>query len=260
MSIPRFQDFAMPIDSSRDEIIAFKFGGCIKNIGELMYYAATKYSNFNSKWLAEYPKLSIFRDAKSAEERFYLTSFFTAAEFLNVMRASLPRKNAAENSVDYGKLRQNVNPYNGSATNIELIARNLVNYDFVKKIYIYDAGFSQNDILYLTQLFGESSDKVVIYEKTFMSIMDEHPEITTIFNDDAGEVVGWVQKHDQGSPETKDKCFMISANPNIDQNYGKGDVIFRHQKFIDEMPDRFGASCQWWQMKYIPYFSNELHN
>ena len=238
MSIPRFQDFAMPIDSSRDEIIAFKFGGCIKNIGELMYYAATKYSNFNSKWLAEYPKLSIFRDAKSAEERFYLTSFFTAAEFLNVMRASLPRKNAAENSVDYGKLRQNVSPYNGSATNIELIARNLVNYDFVKKIYIYDAGFSQNDILYLTQLFGESSDKVVIYEKTFMSIMDEHPEITTIFNE----------------------CFMISANPNIDQNYGKGDVIFRHQKFIDEMPDRFGASCQWWQMKYIPYFSNELHN
>lgn len=259
MSIPRFQDFAMPIDSSRDEIIAFKFGGCVKNIAELMYYAATQFSNFDSKWLIEYPKLSMLKDAKSNEERFYLASLFTAPEFLNVMRASLPRKDATENAVDYGKLRQHINPYKGSATNIELIARNLVNYDFVKKIYIYDAGFSQNDILYLTQLFGESSDKVVTYERTFMELMDTCPEITTVFNDDAGEVVGWVQRHDEGSSETQNKCFMISANPNIDQNYGRGETIFKHQKFINEMPDRFGASCQWWQMKYIPYFSEELH-
>lgn len=259
MSIPRFQDFAMPIDSSRDEIIAFKFGGCIKNIAELMYYAATQFSNFDSKWLIEYPKLSMLKDAKSNEERFYLASLFTAPEFLNVMRASLPRKDATENAVDYGKLRQHINPYKGSATNIELIARNLVNYDFVKKIYIYDAGFSQNDILYLTQLFGESSDKVVTYERTFMELMDTCPEITTVFNDDAGEVVGWVQRHDEGSSEIQNKCFMISANPNIDQNYGRGETIFKHQKFINEMPDRFGASCQWWQMKYIPYFSEELH-
>ena len=181
MGVPRFQDFAMPIDSSRDEIIAFKFGGCIKNVCELMYYAATKYSNFNSKWLTEYPKLNILKDAKTIEERFYLSSFFTASEFLNNMRGSLPHKNMAENSIDYGKLRQSTSPYDGSATNIELIARNVVNYDFVKKVYIYDAAFSQTDIAYLTQLFGETSNKVLLYEKTFMSIMDEHPAITTAY-------------------------------------------------------------------------------
>ena len=260
MGVPRFQDFAMPIDSSRDEIIAFKYGGCIKNICELMFYAAAKYSNFNSKWLEEYPKLNILKDAKSAEERFYFASFFTSREFLPVMRGNLPKKNPAENSVDYGKLRQSTSPYDGSATNIELIARNIVNYDFVKKVYIYDAGFTQTDITYLSQLFGDTSDKVILYEKTFMQLLDEHPEITTIFNDDVGEVVGWVQRHDEGSDETKDKIFMISANPSICQDYGKDKKIFKHQKFIEELPDRFGATAQWWQMKYIPYFSNELHN
>jgi hypothetical protein len=90
--------------------------------------------------------------------------------------------------------------------------------------------------------------------------MTEHPEITTVFDDDAGEVVGWIQQNEVGSEITKDKLFMVSANPNITKDFENSDNAFEHQKFLTELPERFGAAAQWWQMKYIPYFSDELHH
>ena len=260
MGIPKIVDFAADIKDTRDEIIAIKFTGCIKNIGELLYNAASGYSNFNTYWLEEYPRLNILKDAKSIEERFYLSSFYTGQDFLRFVRGNKPMKNEAEFANDYGKLASVMDPFTGSATNIELMIRNIANNDICKAIYIYDFAISEKSMIYLSQLFDGVAEKIKIYNMPIGKLLNEHPEITTVFHDSSDEMVEWIQGHQEGSDDIKGKCFMLSANPGFCKNFGEGDTIYKYQKLLTELPYRYKAMASWWQMKYIPYFNNLLHN
>ena len=61
-------DFASPIMDNRQEVIAVKFGGALKNVCEMMFYAAM--ANDPQKWIKKYPGLDHLRRCNTIVERF----------------------------------------------------------------------------------------------------------------------------------------------------------------------------------------------
>ena len=252
-------DYNRPIDKNRDEIILVKYTGCIKNVGELLYRAATSQSNFKSYWLDRYPKF-VELSGKSNQEVFSLLAPFTGPEFLKYMAVSFKSfgMRAIDDSIkDYARLRALMNPYIVSVTNMELLLRNLASYDFCKKIYVFDVAFSDASKLFLRDLFSQSKDKVFLLEGDMKSILEEKPEITTIITDSAGEVCEFIESRGPEDEILYKKEFMISALPNVDHsNLNKGKITYMYQKFLSETKERFKCDVTWWQLKYETMFDN----
>ena len=246
------EDFTMPFDSTRPEIIAFKYTGAIKNVGEMMFNATLMHpEEYQKKWIKNYPKLEMLRTESDIEKRFYLSSFYTGPEFLKFMRDTLPPLSIAEIQHDYSRIRSRCSPYHCSTTNIEVMARNLALNDLAcSKIYIYDEAFSDDSKLYLSDLFKGCEHKVVLITKSFEQLMEEKPEITMVFNDSSDEVMSYLQKEDDYSKKFEGKTFMISAHPNIikvDDN----NAPFKWHEYLSSSPQRFNCLVHYWQMKYI---------
>lgn len=260
MGIPQITDFAAEIKQTRDEIIAVKFYGGIKNVGEAMYKAITHMGNFKQYWLEDYPGLNVLEQAKSDEERFYLAATVTGPEFLRiVLRKDNTGGKVKERSVmigDYAKIRSRLNPYELQVTNMELMLRTLAEKEFCKKIYVFEEKFGLNDQLYLAQLFESVGEKVVVFEQGFDEMLKSHPEITTVFTDSTTEVVNYIQSFPEGDPAVKGKCFMVGVGPALDRigNSQNPDDIFKFQPFFKEVPERYGAMVRWWQIKALTYY------
>ena len=246
-------DFARPIDSlnTRDEIILVKFSGCLKNVGEMMYNAAKKQPNFTSYWIERYCKFSALQ-GKSTQEAFNLLAPFTGSEFLKFMCSSFKTFNKLKFDTtlqDYAKLMSLCNPYEASTTNMELIFLNMLTYPFCQKMYIYDAGFSDISKMYLKDAFKANS-KVTLIEGSILDILNEKPEISSIFTDSAGEVCDVIQSEPEGSDKFAGKMFMISALPNLELD-ANNKTHYKYEKFLSETRMRFKCETRWFQLKYV---------
>lgn len=247
-------DFGRPIDTqkTRDEIILVKFSGSMKNVGEMMYNAARAQSNFNSYWLERYTKFSSLQ-GKPVREVFDLLAPFTGAEFLKFMCSSFKTFNKLKFDTtlkDYAQLMSLCNPYNASTTNMELIFLNMLTYPFCKKMYIYDAGFSEISKMYIREVFKSDASKVTLIEGTLLDILNEKTEITSIFTDSAGEVCDVIQSEMEGSDKFAKKLFMISALPNIELDADRK-IHYKYEKFLSETRERFKCETRWFQLKYV---------
>lgn len=252
-------DFKRPITNTRDEVFLVKFRGGIKNAGELMYNAATQTPEFKSYWLERYPKFANLLD-KDDETKFNLTAPFISAEFLKYMALSFKHFDdmGFEASVkDYAKLMSLSNPYQSSVTNIELMLHEFLTYDFCKKVYIYDTGFSDTTKQFLRDSFGKNSGRrISLLEGNMLDIITAKPEITTIICDGTDEVMEVIESEPQGSDKFDKKLFLISALPNIILD-NKSKYTYKHQKFLSETRERFKCECRWFQLKYVMAYGGD---
>ena len=253
----KVEDFAREFDSSRNEIIAFKFTGAIKNVGEILFQSTfINMDEYNRHWVKQYPKLDMFRIEQNIEKRFYISSMYTGPEFLKFMRGKLSPRDITEIQRDYGVLRGRSKPEASSITNMEIMARNLAMKNDIKKIYIYDTAFSVDSQIYLTKLFAGFEKKVVLIEKSFSELMKAKPDITTIFTDSADEVVSFLQTYPENSMDLKDKMIYLSANPSID-NISNPNAPFKYNDILKSAPLRWHCGLEYFQLKYVPYFNKK---
>lgn len=249
-------DFTKPIDDlkTRDEVFLVKFSGCIKNVGEMMFNAAKTQQNFESYWMSRYPKFVALLN-KKPNEVFNLLAPFTGAEFLKYMCTSLESFNKLEFETtlqDYAKLMSLCNPYHASTTNIELALRNILTYPFCRRMYIYDAGFTEPTKMYLREAFKDFGSKISLIEGTLSDILNEKEGITTCFSDSVGEVCEVIQSESEGSDKYANKLFMISALPSLEMQDGK--YQYKHKKFLSETVQRFKCETRWFQLKFVNHF------
>ena len=251
----KIEDYAREYDGSRSEVLAFKFTGVMKNVGEILYLSAvSNMDEYNRHWVKQYPKLDMLRVEINKEKRFYISSMYTGPEFLKYMRDKLPPRDINDIQRDYGKLRGKSEPEKASITNIEIMARNLAMKPDIQKIYIYDVAFSTESQLYLTKLFAGYERKVILIEKSFSELLQLKPEITTIFTDSADEVINYLQLFPEKSMALKDKMIYLSANPSID-NISNPDAPFKYNDILKTAPLRWHCGLEYFQLKYVPYFN-----
>lgn len=253
-------DLKHPIRETRDEVMLIKFSGCIKNIGEMMYYAARSTSRYKSYWLERYARL-IALDDKNEEDVFNTLSPFTGSEFLKCMTSTkdvYDRRGTDENIRDYAEIMSLINPYNASVTNIELMIKEMLSYPFLKKVYIYDIAFSEITKKYLREVYNQNGGKISLLTGKLYDILDSKPEITTVMCDDVGEVTETIQSEMEGSDKWNKKLFLISALPSI-IDPSSVDGMFQHQKFLSETKERFKCETAWFQLKFITKFVNNRY-
>lgn len=229
-------DFGAPIDEKdeRNEVIAVKLGGGIKNVAEMMFYSM-RFNNYD-KWKKKYPGLEAL-DQLSSEERFIRCTYYTEENFLRAMRAPLEPLRVDEIAIDTGVVRGELfDIWLCHLTAMEIGLHNILKHSFCKKLYIFDAVFTENTKEYLYKEYQRFKSSIALASGTLIDIVESLPEITTIIMDDIEEIVKMVEYEEVKNPELlKGKAFWIASNCSIDTNAKKDDNINLAHKYDDFM-------------------------
>lgn len=249
-------DFAAPISEKddREEVMAIKLGGGIKNVAEMMFYAM-KFNGFD-KWLKKYPRLEEL-DQLSSEERFIRCTYFTEENFLRSMRAPLKPLPAVDIIVDTGIVRGQLLDVNKcNITSMEIGLHNILRHDICKKLYIFDAAFTVSAKDYIYNEYENYKERLSFATGTLIELVESLPEITTIIIDDIEEVVKMIEYEEVNNPELlKYKAFWISSNCSIDTSKKSLDYPLAHKydDFMNTAAKKDGFQVNWYNHAIVSF-------
>lgn len=248
-------DFGAPISEKgdRDEVIAIKLGGGIKNVAEMMFYAM-KFNGYD-KWLKKYPRIAEL-DRMSPEERFIKCTYFTEENFLRAMRAPLEPLSQLDISIDTGVVRgQLLDISKCNITSMEVGLHNILSHGVCRKLYIFDAAFTPDAKNYLFTEYEAYMEKLSFATGTLINLVESLPEITTIIIDDIEEVVRMVEYEETINPDVlKYKAFWVASNCSIDTNrkeeadYG---IAHKYDDFMSTATKNDGFQLNWFNHSIV---------
>ena len=249
-------DFAAPIDDNRPEVIAIKFGGGMKNVCEMMFYAAM--SHDKQKWIYKYPGLQHI-ESKSVVERFCMMTYMTEDTFLMKMRAPLSPLSKDEINLDTIKLRaEYMNPVLSSITTMEIGLHNILRHSFCKKLIIFDGAFNTITTNYFCEEYSNYLPKIKTMTGSLIEIIEAEPAITTIIIDDVEVAMQAIEYYEATKPELlKSKAFFIASNCSLDDStLSKVDENVatrkhKYQDYLDTLPQRVGAQVFWFNLGMV---------
>lgn len=130
-----------------------------------------------------------------------------------------------------------VSPLAYHSTRYTLILMNLLTAKFIKKIYIVKNKYSQEDLLFLREIFGEEcNDKIVAVEGDYLQVIKEHLETTFFMIRNSKDLFDIINNKipEYSIKDIEDKYFLISyTSCNLD--YGIEDKPFKNQDIIDNI-------------------------
>ena len=244
-------DFNAPLMDNRDEIIFVKMYGGIKNASECLFYNIL--SKHTAMALNKYPGLMEILGYKDAKKIYDYTNHFTMLKFLKKMREPKSALEDAEICNDIATVMSTADPAVASVTSLEIALAHIKDFDFFKKLYLCDIGGQTKEYAdFARNLFGTKSEKVYVLEKSFREMMDEFPEITTAYTDDADELMKYLE-YCEGIKEfdkPKDKQFFVMADPSWVKN--KDDKFeLLYADYFNEATKRFGCQVTWINSHHI---------
>lgn len=244
-------DFNTPLMDNRDEIIYVKMYGGIKNASECLMYNMMKFQT--SMAIDKYPGFQELFNLHDQGKIYDFTNHFTMLNFLKKMRDPKPAIPDEEICNDIATVMNTMDPNYGSVTSLEVGLAHIKEFDFFKKLYLCDIGGQTKEYgKFAANLFGSKADKVYVMEKSFREAMDEFPDITTAYTDDADELMKYLE-YCEGSNEfdkPKDKQFFVMANPSwVKDKDDKLSLIYAD--YFEEAPKRFGCQVTWINSHYV---------
>lgn len=246
-------DFYKPIMENRNEVMAIRFHGTIKNVCEEMV-AMIALTN-TEKWLSKYPRLHEILDLKDERILFEYTAKYTAENFLSAMATGkpVPKKEIMD---DTAKLMGIIDPKLVSFTTLEVGLPQIASYDFCKKVYLFDKCINPATKDYIEKNYGFFADKLFMGEGTLKELIEADPEITTIITNDVEEVMEVMELYEgeKTTEKLKDKQFFIEFLPSIDESIkpqpGKLFTV-KYEEYLNSSKVRFGANVSWIISHYI---------
>lgn len=249
-------DFASPIIDNRQEVIAVKFGGALKNVCEMMFYSAM--ANDPQKWIKKYPGLDHLRKCNTIVERFCRLTYLTEETFLQKMRSPLSPLPIDEIHMDNAILRgELMNPMLSSITTLEIGLHNILRHSFCKKLIIFDGAFNTLTKNYFCEEYTSHLNKMCTMEGSLIDVIETDPSITTIFIDDVEVAMQAIEYYEAEKPELlKEKAFFIASNCSLDLskmdgNSAESKRVHKYQDFLDTLPQRFGAQVSWFNLGMV---------
>lgn len=247
-------DFNYPIMDNRDEVMLIKTYGGLKNISEVIFYTMiVTIGGSHGLWEERYPGIRDVRALKEPKTIYDFTSHYNLERFMIFLRNPKPELPLQEIYNDIAELMGKINPKAGSMNSLELGIYNLIDQDFVKKLYVCDLGGRTKQYNeYISQLFKGHEQKVFMVEDHLKNVIDQYPDITTIFADNVDEVMEYME-YCEGAGETaklENKQFYIMAAP----SYGKtenGDLVLMYSDYFEDCPKRFKCKVTWINSHYI---------
>ena len=244
-------DFNSPLIENRDEVIYVKMYGGIKNASECLFY--NMMVNRKALYIDKYPGFQELLSYRNQEKIYDFTNHFTMLNFLKRMREPKPPIPDSEICNDIADVMSTMNPSRSSLTSLEIGLAHMKDYDFLKKIYLCDIGGQTKEYgEFAGNLFGDKSSKVYVMEKSFREMMDEFPDITTAYTDDADELMKYLE-YCEGMKEfdkPKDKQFFVMANTSWAKD--KDDKLtLIYTDYFNEAPKRFGCQVTWINSHYV---------
>ena len=252
-------DFAAPISESgdRNEIMAIKLGGGIKNPAEMMFYAM-KYNGY-PEWKKKYPGIETLNGMKNIE-RFLRCTYYTEENFLRAMRNPLPPLSYDEIKIDTGILRgEHLNLNLCSITAMEVGLHNILSQDLCKKLYIFDAFFPESAEKYIYNEYQAYKKKITLATGTLIELVEGIPEITTIIIDDIEEVVRMVEYEEVNKPDLlQGKAFFIASNCSLDINAQSsmsttGKLAHKYDSFMESAIKKDKFQINWFNHTYVNF-------
>lgn len=229
---------------NREEVIAVKFSGCMKNAGEMLILAMM---NSGQSWDSKYPGIERLRDIKAHKEAYYLLMHFTQLGLLNELRRPREELSREEMVTDLTLLSNFFDPYSCAMTTLEIGLREIAKYPWCKNIVIYDTSLNDIEKNYIAGLFKGLEDKVLMYEGFLKElIVDEDANITTFFVDDVEDLMASMEYY-EGIKETSklaEKQFFVQALNCIEENENPEDkeVKYKYQQYMKDANTRFNAN------------------
>ena len=249
-------DFNTPLVENRDEVILIKVMGGLKNASEILFNTMCL-DNLN-EWANKYPRIWEVLSLKDFKKIYDYTAHFTPARFIDEMRQPRERLEDEEFFLDMTKLFSKADPTACSITSLELGMRKMCSYDFLKKIYIHNWMMTDNMVDYVKKLFVGYEYKVeIIGEKNMKEAVEEYPDITTIFSDDADEVMELLEYYEGINEPLKltDKQFFVMADPSWihdgTTDDSNTDLALKYFDYFKESPQRFHCMVTWINNHYI---------
>lgn len=247
-------DFNQPIIENRDEIFLIKTYGGLKNISEVVFYTMlVMVSGSNGLWKERYPGIDELMHMKTQKEIYDFTAHYNIARFMQFLRKPKPELSLQDIFNDLAEIMHNASPKYGSINSLEIGIHQILGCEFLKKIYVCDLGGRTKDYNeYVAHYFKGYEQRVYMFEDQIKNVLNEHPEITTIFTDDADEIMEYLE-YCEGMEDTKklnEKQFFIMANP----SYGKdkdGKLKLMYMDYFNECPKRFNCVVTWMNSHYI---------
>lgn len=258
MSGTRYVDFGAPISESgdRDEVIAIKLGGGIKNPTEMMFYAM-KYNGYD-KWSKKYPGIQTL-DQFSKEERFIRCTYFTEENFLRAMRAPLDPLPQEEIKIDTGIVRgEYLDLKSCHITAMEVGLHNMLSHSLCKQLHIFDAEFTDSAKEYIYYEYQAYKNKISLVTGSLIEIVENLPNITTIIMDDIEEIVRMIEYEEVNHPELlKYKAFWIASNCSIDTtksiSKSNGKISHKYDDFMENAAKRDGFQVNWFNHSIVSF-------
>lgn len=244
-------DFNMPITDNRDEIILIKVYGGLKNGGECL--VAAMVGTDVEKWGHKYPGLFEILKLGNPRKVYEYTSHFTIPSLMVDMRK--PRDPLPKEEIfrDLSVIMSYVKPQVGSVTSLEIGIRHMLEFPFLKSLYVSDLVEPTDSYKrYLAGIFEGSEQRIFVLPGTLKELLDKREEITTIFTDDADDVMSYLEYYEGiGKPEKlNEKQFFIFANPSWVKN-DKGEVSLKYSEYFNECNERFKCNVTWINSHYI---------
>ena len=245
-------DFNQPLMENRDEVIYVKMYGGIRNASEVLFY--TLMTEGGTLMRDKYPGLIdevlVLKDRRKIYD---FTAHFTMLNFMRRIRKPKPELPDQELCNDIARMMSVVNPWNSSHTSLELGLFHIKDFDFFKKLYLCDIGGQTKEYGELAaDIFHGCNDKVYVLEKSFREMMDEFPDITTAYVDDADELMTYLE-YCEGANETdnlKEKQFFVMANTSWMKDKD-GNLILPYADYFESAPKRFGCQVSWINSHYV---------
>ena len=247
-----YLDFNQPIMHNRQEKIAVKFNGCIKNACETMLIAMLD-NDFNH-WVSRYPGLDDIIKLGNVKEVYYRLMYFTPKSFLTEMRK--PYKELSENEItqDISRLLGDlVIPERSSFTSLEIGIREIVKYDFCETITVYDTSMNDATKMYIAKLFHSYENKAYMYTGFLKELVEDSHGITTFFIDDIEELMILMEKYEYNkeTEKLKEKQFFVQGLNCITGRNKDGSPIYKYEDYMKDSIERFDCNVTWITSHYI---------
>lgn len=248
-------DFNTPIMHNRDEAIAIRFYGCIKNACEVMLVSMLE--NDFGYWVKRYPGVMGISSLKTVKEAYYFLLHFTPKDFLTQMRKPYEPLTERDITGDISRLLGDLaDPNKCSVTSLEIAIHQIAKYDFCKKVIVYDTAMSDKTKMYISDLFADTGNKVYMYTGFLKEIVKEEKEVNTFFVDDVEDLMAIMEEYEfeKREKELSEKQFFVESPNAVISQPSKDEkqfAEFKYQQYMKDAVARFDANVMWITSHYV---------
>lgn len=248
-------DYLLPFEKeNREEVILLPFHNVIRSENEAIFQYMKERSEH---YLPKYPGLAALMD-ETADNIYKIAVSFSPEQFLDVLSID-PDNTSIEDaetispeeiSNDLLVIRNQYNLLRDSTqTRMEAAISQIVQQSFCKSLYVVD-DFVRGDkslIYTMNRVFAPAIalKKLRVYENTLQDIIHNHPEVTTVFIDDADDLRTIIETYD--SKLIAGKYFMLSLAYHT--NLDSVTHIIKHFDFFESAKEKYKCNVEY----YMPF-------